>query len=113
LPPVWLFAPFTQVPQSVGRPLATAGPAELPQFGGRSLIAVDQVVELELVDLASIELGESVPDVFEERAELGLVVGGDQFSRGTTFGLRAPGVTRGSHGGTLPQRRQPPPGPSQ
>jgi hypothetical protein len=46
------------------------GFAELPEFCGRPLVAVNEVVELELIDLA----------VLEEDPELFLVIGRDRFA---------------------------------
>jgi hypothetical protein len=45
---------------------------------------MNQVVHVELIDLAGVELGEHV---FEKCSQLALVIGGDQLSRGTTIGL--------------------------
>jgi hypothetical protein len=55
---------MTGVAERVSRlqPLATGVPAELPQVGGRSLVAMDQVIEGELVDLTGIQLGEALAD---------------------------------------------------
>ena len=39
---------------------------------------MDQVVELELVDLADVKLGEPGPHVLEKLSQLRLVIGGDQ-----------------------------------
>ena len=48
---------------------------------------MNQVVHVELVDLAGVELGEPGAHVLEQCSQLGLVIGGDQLSRGTTIGL--------------------------
>jgi hypothetical protein len=48
---------------------------------------VNEVVEVELVDLAGIELAESGADVFEESPELLVVVCGDDLRKGSPFGL--------------------------
>src|SRR3974390_810541 len=61
--------------------------AELPQFGDRALVVVDQVVELELVDLAGIKLCETRAHVLEEDAQRLAVIDGDRFAGGTSFGL--------------------------
>jgi len=50
-----------------GLQFLTAGrPAEYPELFRRTLVAVDEVVQLELVDLASVKLGESFPDMLEQ-----------------------------------------------
>jgi hypothetical protein len=80
---------FAQAPQG-GRgllPLASARPAELPEFAGGPLVVMNQVVQVELVDLAGLELGEPGSHVFEQGSQLALVVCGDQLPRGTTIGL--------------------------
>jgi hypothetical protein len=48
---------------------------------------MNQVVHVELIDLAGVELGEPGAHVFEKCSQLALVIGGDQLSRGTTIGL--------------------------
>jgi hypothetical protein len=48
---------------------------------------MNQVVQVELVDLAGVELGEPGSRGFEQASQLALVVGGDQPPRGTTIGL--------------------------
>jgi hypothetical protein len=73
------------------QPLAATGSAEAPKFAGSTLIAVDDVIEVELVDLTGIELSEAVADVLEQNSELLLVVGanGRSRSRRLAFSLRA------------------------
>jgi hypothetical protein len=89
LPPVRLFTVLAPVRQRVRGllPLASARPAELPKFGGGPLVVVNQVVHVELIDLAGVELGEPGAHVFEKGSQLALVIGGDQLPRGTTIGL--------------------------
>jgi hypothetical protein len=48
---------------------------------------MNQVVHVELIDLAGVELGEPGAHVFEKGSQLALVIGGDQLPRGTTIGL--------------------------
>jgi hypothetical protein len=48
---------------------------------------MNQGVQVELIDLAGVELGEPDPHVFEQRSQLALVVGGDQLSGAATIGL--------------------------
>ena len=48
---------------------------------------VNQVIEVELIDLASIELDEAGAHVLEKRSQLALVIRGDQLPRRTTLGL--------------------------
>jgi hypothetical protein len=48
---------------------------------------MNHVVDLELIDLAGIELGEAGPHPPEERSYLVSMVRGDQLSGGTTIGL--------------------------
>src|SRR5260370_41331643 len=48
---------------------------------------MNQVVEFERVDLASIKLGEANSDILEQRSQLRLVIAGDQLSRGTAIRL--------------------------
>lgn len=54
-------------------PPAAAGPAEAPELPGSALVAVDEVIELEL-DLAGVEQREAVPHVHEQDSQLLLVV---------------------------------------
>jgi hypothetical protein len=42
---------------------------------------MDEIVQLEFVDLARIELGEAVLDVLEQRSQMFLVVGADYGQR--------------------------------
>jgi hypothetical protein len=48
---------------------------------------MNHLVELELIDLTGIELGEASAHLFEQRPQLTLVVGSDELSRGTPLGL--------------------------
>jgi hypothetical protein len=70
------------------QPLATGAPAELPQVGGvGALVAMNQVVEVELVDLTGIQLREAVAHVLQQRPELFLVVGAYEFPRRSSLRL--------------------------
>ena len=71
---------------------------------------MDEVVELELVDRAGVEVGEAIANVLKQRPQLGLVVGGDQLSNGLTVGAlfcTASRVVRTGHGQMLRLRSQP------
>ena len=48
---------------------------------------MDQVVQVEFIDLACIELSEPGPHAFEKRSQLALVIGSDHVPRSTTIGL--------------------------
>ena len=50
---------------------------------------MNQVIQVELVDLAGVELGEAGAYVLEQCSQLRLLIGGDELPRGTTIGLRA------------------------
>lgn len=63
-------------------PIGPARTAEAPQPLGRALVAVDQVVEVERVDLAGVELDESLTHVILKLSKLDLVVLADQLPRG-------------------------------
>jgi hypothetical protein len=65
---------------SCGMGRISRGFAELPEFCGRPLVAVNEVVELELIDLAGVELGKARANVLEEDPELFLVIGRDRFA---------------------------------
>jgi hypothetical protein len=67
--------------------MASARAAELPQLGGGPLLVMNQVVEVELVDLVSVELREAGAHALKQRSQLRLVIGGDQLTRRTTIGL--------------------------
>ena len=47
---------------------------------------MDDVVELELVDRAVVELSEAVANMLEQRPQLNLVIGTDQLSSGLPLG---------------------------
>jgi hypothetical protein len=57
--------------------------AELPKIGGGSLIAMNEVIKVELVDLAAVELREAVTYPLKECAKLGAVIRPNQLTRGT------------------------------
>ena len=48
---------------------------------------VNHIVHVELIDLASIELGEAGAHTLEQRSKLASVIRSDQLSSGTTIGL--------------------------
>jgi len=52
--------------------------AELPQFPSGLLVAVDQLVQLEHVDLAGLQASEAGPYSFEQQAQLLLVICSDR-----------------------------------
>jgi hypothetical protein len=56
--------------------------AELPQFARGSLVAVDQVIELEGVDLAAVVARESFTHVLDQIRKPRLVITGDERSCG-------------------------------
>jgi hypothetical protein len=72
-----------------------AGEAELPEFGGGTVVVVDRPIHGVGVDLAGPVAVDRCPDVAEQFGQLRLVVGADPFMRGALFGFR-------SHDGTLP-----------
>jgi hypothetical protein len=53
--------------------------AEQPELLRGPLVAEDQIIELELVDLTGVELTEADPDVLEQDPQLLLVVGANRF----------------------------------
>lgn len=65
-----------------------AGPAELPQLTGSSVVVVDCLVEGVGVDFAGAVAVECGRYVFDELGKSRLVVGGYAFTRGAAFGLR-------------------------
>ncbi len=91
VPPVRLVTSLAEVREHPGRlkPLPSTGSAELPELGGRPFVVVDEGVEVELVDSARIELGETGAHVLKKSSQLRLVVRRDQFSRGTALRLVA------------------------
>jgi hypothetical protein len=48
---------------------------------------MDHIVELELIDLPGVELGEARPHVLEQCPQLRLVIGSDKFPCGTTISV--------------------------
>ena len=64
--------------------------AEHPQVLRSLLVAVDEVIELELIDRASVKLGEAIPNVLQKGAQLALVVRSD-----CRAGLLAPSLVVG------------------
>ena len=74
---------------------AAAGPAELPQLAGSSVIVVDRLVDGVGVDLAGAVALERGRNVFDKRGQLRLV-GGYAIAHGPAFGLRP-------HSGTIPR----------
>jgi len=61
--------------------------AEFPEFRGRTLVVMDQVVELELIKLAGVELSKAGAHMLEEFAQLLLVVRSDRLACGSALGL--------------------------
>jgi hypothetical protein len=62
-----------------------AGPTELPEFAGSSLIVVERLVNgvgVELADAVALERGRNV---FDEFGESRLVIGGYAFARGLSL----------------------------
>jgi hypothetical protein len=49
---------------------------------------MEQVVELELIDLAGIKPGKSRADMLKQQPQLSLVLGSDLFTRHSSVGLR-------------------------
>jgi hypothetical protein len=48
---------------------------------------VNHVIQVELIDVAGIELVEAGADVLEQRSQLALVIGGDPLRCCTTLGV--------------------------
>lgn len=90
-PPVGLFTVLACVGQGVRglEPLPAGRPTELPRLGGGTLVPVDEIVELELVDVACVEFGEAVAYSLKQRSEPLLVVGGDELTGGAAACLVA------------------------
>jgi hypothetical protein len=65
--------------------LAAARVAEQPELLRSSLVPVDEIVELELVELAGIEPVEALPHVLEQHPQLILVIGADGFTCRSSF----------------------------
>lgn len=76
------------------QPLAAAGSTEAPELSSSALVAVDEVIELEFIELAGIELGEPVANVLEQRPKLFLVVGADDRTRLPSLRLLARSTSR-------------------
>lgn len=76
------------------QPLAGTRSAEAPELTRGPLVAVDEVIEFDLIDLAGVELGEAVADVLKECSELLLVVGIENRARlaPLRLSLEAPGT---------------------
>ena len=79
LPPIGLIAFVTEVGEIPSRsePLTPARPAEVLQLRGAALVVPDDLVEIEDVYLAGIELSEAIADVVEEKTQLLVVISGD------------------------------------
>jgi hypothetical protein len=58
---------------------------------------MNQVVEVKLVDLTGIQLGEAVADVLQQRPQLLLVVGADEFTRRSALRLLLGWLVRRRH----------------
>lgn len=86
-------------------PLPAGRPTELPEFGRGTLVPVDEIVELELVDVAIVEARETIADSFQQRPELLLVVAGDELTGGAPGGPAVGRTRRAGLGhGPKPQR---------
>lgn len=74
------------------QPLAATRSAEASELTRSPLVAVDEVIEFELIDLAGVELGEAAADVLKECSQLLLLVGATiaRASRRFAFSLEAP-----------------------
>jgi hypothetical protein len=85
-PPVRLFSVRAKVRQRVRRlyPLSPGRTAELPEIGGCSFVAMNEVIKVKLVDLAAVELREALTYTVEQRAKLFLMIGRHQLPRCTT-----------------------------
>lgn len=79
-PPIGVIPLFTEVGEvpSCSEPLTAAKPAEVLQLGRAAFVVPDDLVKIEDVYLAGIEFREATADVVEEKAELLVVIGGDQ-----------------------------------
>jgi hypothetical protein len=90
-PPIRLFSLLAQVRQCVRRlqPLPPGRPAELPEIGGGSFVAMNEVIKVKLVDLAAVELAEAVTYPVKQCAKLFLVIRRNQLTRRTTRCLLA------------------------
>lgn len=75
-PPVDEVAVLLSVRERIGgaQQLRTGRAAEPPQILRRLLVAVDEIIELELVDRPGVQLREAVSHVLEEDAQLAPVV---------------------------------------
>src|SRR4051812_18246999 len=87
--------PFDRVTLGLGelqRPgrtpdVAAGTGAETPQLLRRPVVAVDEIVEVKAVDLASVQLCKPSPQPIDQGSELSLVVLGHPRTRGLPFGL--------------------------
>lgn len=65
-----------------------AGPhAELPQLARGALVLMNDFVELERIELASVIASEPVTDALDEISQTGLVVGPNDCPRGAASSL--------------------------
>ena len=70
--------------------------AELPQLPSGLLVMVDQLVQLEHVDLASVQASEALPDSYEQQPQLLLVIRRDHLPRrASPSSLRLPTLVAG------------------
>src|ERR1700746_1613033 len=76
-----------QAGDEFGVSAAASGEAELPEFCGGTVVAVDRLIRGLGVDLAGTGAVDLCPDVSEKSGQLRLVVGAHAFTRGAPFGF--------------------------
>jgi len=84
LPPVGLRLALLAFPlkrQRCALPCAATGTTERPELLGRSLVVMNQLIQVERVDLAGVHLRKAIADVVEEETQLLFVILANHLTR--------------------------------